>query len=80
MKKQDFCGSEGYPWLGKYGQIITGINLKEAVTFPAGRVALSAFTLRISLATRLGLKGLYNPSILEVFPEYCLALSHICIC
>lgn len=79
VKEQGFWGSEGSAWLGKEGQIITGINLKEAVIFPARKIALSATTLIRLLATRLRLKGLYSPSILEVFPQYSLAYSHICI-
>lgn len=73
VKEQGFWGSEGSAWLGKEGQIITGINLKEAVIFPAREIALSAPTLIVLLATRLRLKGLYSPSILEVFPQYGLA-------
>lgn len=80
MKKRSFCESEGYPCLEKYGQIITRINIKEAVIFPARGVAQSAFMLIISLATRFRLKGLPSSSGLEVFPKNCLALSHICIC
>lgn len=75
MKKQNFCESEGYTCLEKYGQIITRINIKEAVIFPVRGVALSAFMLIISLATRFRLKGLHSPSGLEVFPKNCLALS-----
>lgn len=65
VKKQDFSGSND-PWLGRYGLIITGINLKEAVLFPARRVALSA-SVSILLASRFGLKSLYCPSIWKIF-------------
>lgn len=80
MKKQSFCEFEGYPCVGKYSQIITRINIKEAVIFPAKGVALSAFMLITSLATRFGIKGLHSLSGLKNFPKYWLALSHICIC
>lgn len=72
-KEQAFWGLEGSTRLGKDFQIITRIHLKEAVLFPARKIALSATTLIILLATRLRLKSLYCPSILEIFPQYCLA-------
>lgn len=59
MKKQGFSGSND-PRLGMYGPIITGIHLKEAVSFPARRVSLSA-SISILLATRLGLKSINSP-------------------
>lgn len=46
MNEQGFCGSEGYRWLEEYGQKYWN-NFKEAVIFPARRVALSASTLKI---------------------------------
>lgn len=49
VKKQNFSGYENKPWLGEYGQIITGINVKEAVIFPQRKVALSASILVILL-------------------------------
>lgn len=56
-EKARFSGSND-SWLGSYGPIIIGVNLKESVLFSARRVALSASIRIILLAKRLGLKKL----------------------
>lgn len=66
VKRQDFSGFND-PWLGSYGPIIIGVNLKESVLFPARRIALSASLSIILLAKRFGLKSLYNPLIWNFF-------------
>lgn len=68
VKKQGFSGSND-PWFGKYDPTFTGVNLKDAIWFPVRRIALSASICIILLAKRLGFKGLYSPSILEIFPK-----------
>lgn len=73
---QGFGGSQGI--LGLESQIITGLNFKEAVTFPAKKkkVMLSASTFITSLATRLGLKGSYGPPVWDIFPEVKNVISY----